>query len=134
MKTTRIILIAAAAFAVAIGGSSMPAHAAPPTCDPAPAAYHVTQIAKANGSIFVEIGWAWDGVSVQPDCTGPLVGARVRNTGTQTWYARFPRTHGGVRVITIAAGSTQTYTAAQLASVGIDTIGDIVDLQLSLTP
>lgn len=111
------------------------AKAAPRNCNPAPDPYHVVQYSKGNGEVFVEVGYGWDGISVFPNCQGPLVGARVSNLSqTRTWYAVFTRPRGGVRVITFAPGTVQTYSAAQLSSVGLDTREDINAFALTLTP
>lgn len=134
MKPTRVILTAALALSLIAGGSAMPqpARATKGTCNPAPDPYNVREMAK--GPVFISVGYGWDGVSIWPECAGPLVGARVTNTGTTSWYARFPKARGGYRSIELPAGETKTYSAAQLASVGLVSLDDIEDLVLRQAP
>lgn len=106
-------------------------------CNPAPDAYNQQVLALGNGAIQVDAHYGWDGVSVFPDCNGPLLSAHVTNaTVDQTWYAVFPRPRRPKAppiVITMGPGFDQTYTQQQLSSVGLDTIQDLQDFTLTQT-
>lgn len=130
----RLVILAAAtlaAGAITTGGTAM---ATKGQCNPAPDPYNVTQMTKGNGAVFIELGYGWDGVSVFPDCHGPLVGARVTNSGDTTWYAHLQGQRGQPRTVAILPHATRTYSAAQLSSVGLDTVDDIAGLLLNTTP
>lgn len=105
------------------------------SCDPAPDLYHVAETAKGNGTVLVTFRYGWNGTDVFPDCSGgPLLGARVENTGTQTWYVHLPRSRGGWRTISILPGSVTLYTSAQLSLAGLLTRGDLEAFDLSDSP
>jgi hypothetical protein len=135
MKTTRRILItlmAAVAVAFAIPGGAMATHG---NCDPSPDPYNIQQQTKANGEVLIWVAYGWDGVSVYPDCHGPLVGARVQNTSlTTTWYAHLEGRKGQPVTVAILPNATKTYSAAQLSSVGLNTVDDISGLTLTTSP
>lgn len=134
MNTPRTILAFLAATTVAaltIGG---PAMATKGTCDPAPDAFNVQTLSKGNGTVTIDIRYGWDGVSVWPDCVGPILRVRVTNTGDQTWYAHLVGKRGQPRTIAIEPGAARNYTGGQLANVGLETLDDISDLTLTLTP
>lgn len=135
MKTARIIptVIAAALFAAALiaPGSAM---ATKGSCDPSPDPFNEVTLTKGNGTVTIDTRWTWDGVSVYPECDGPIIRIRVTNTGQQTWYAHVQRRRGGTRAVAIEPGADRSYTGAQLAQVGIETIQDLDELTLTLVP
>lgn len=106
------------------------------TCDHTldPNGFNTLRLTKANGDVMLEVRWEWDGVSVWPECDGPVIRARASNTGTQTWYAHVPRARGGTRTIEIAPGDVKTWTGAQLATVGLDTLTALTDFTLNTSP
>lgn len=141
MKTIRIILTAATVLLVAaqfapsgVPLMPQPARATKGSCDPAPDPYNVQTLSKGNGQVTIDIRYGWDGVSVFPDCVGPILRVRVTNTGTQTWYAHLTGKRGRPVTIAIEPGAARNYTGAQLASVGLETLDDISDLTLNLIP
>lgn len=101
------------------------------TCDPASRgdALNVTEYAVDNGNVDVMIRWGWDGVSVMPNCNGPLVDVRLRNSSEVTYYVNLPAKKKGLRNIEIPPGSDTTYTAQQLKQVGLDTYADTAGVQ-----
>lgn len=140
MITTRRITTILVAGAVALTGTFITAGGAMATkgnCNPAPASFNEQTQVKGNGAILVEARYGWDGVSVFPDCDGPLIRVRVTNTTqNQTWYAVFPRPRRPQAppiVITFAPGFQQIYSPAQLSAVGLDTINDLSDYDLTQT-
>lgn len=70
---------------------------------------------------FVTIRFDWDGVSSWPDCDGPLVSARLRNTSDNIYYCNLPAKKKGLRNLEIPPHSDVTYTAQQMKQVGLDT-------------
>lgn len=142
MKTIRIILTAAIALlAVAqfVPASEVPlvpqpARATKGSCDPAPDPYNVQTLTKGNGTVTIDIRYGWDGVSVWPECAGPILRIRVTNTGNQTWYAHLQGRRGQPVTIAIEPGAARNYSGSQLAQVGLVTVADISDLTLTLTP
>lgn len=104
-------------------------------CNPAPDPYNVQQQGKGDGDVLVWIAYGWDGVSIYPDCHGPLVGARTQNTSpTVTWYVHLLGRRGQPVTVAIPPNSTRTYSATQLSNVGLDSVDDISDLTLTKTP
>ena len=137
MKTTRIIptIAAALVLAGAVSEVTVPlARATKGSCDPAPDPYNIQSQTKANGEISIEIRYGWDGVSVFPNCAGPILRVRVTNTGVQTWYAHLEGRKGKPVTIAIPPGTARNYSGTQLAQVGLVTLDDITDLTLTLTP
>lgn len=121
----------------AAGGPSAVAPRAHGVCDPSPDPYNIQQQTKANGEVLIWIAYGWDGVSVYPDCQGPLVGARVQNTnqvGGTVWYAHLEGKKNHPITVAIQPGPAATYSAAQLAAVGLSTVDDIAGLTLTQSP
>jgi hypothetical protein len=141
MKTIRIILTAAT---VLLGAAQFapsgvplmpqPARATKGQCDPAPDPYNIQSMTKGNGTVTIEARYGWDGVSVWPECAGPILRIRVTNSGTETWYAHLVGRKGTPRTITIAPGVDRTIQGGQLAQVGIETLDDLSDLTLTRIP
>jgi hypothetical protein len=50
------------------------------------------------------VRWTWDGVSVYPECDGPVVQVHYINTGSETWYAHLPLKTRGVTDVAITPG------------------------------
>lgn len=103
-------------------------------CDPAPAQFNTQSMSKANGAVTIDIRYGWDGVSVWPDCHGPIIRIRVTNTGSETWYAHLTGRRGQPVTIAIDPGTARNYTGTQLATVGIETLDDLAELTLTSTP
>lgn len=101
------------------------------SCNPAPAQFNVVETVKGSGDVIVTVRWSWDGVSVFPNCAGPVFDAHVRNVGAVTWYAHFARRQGGFRTVAIAPADDRTVTQAQLNAVGLVTVADVQAVRLS---
>lgn len=110
------------------------ARAAKGSCDPAPAQFNTQSMTKANGAVTIDVRYGWDGVSVWPDCQGPIISIRVTNTGTETWYAHLTGRRGQPRTIAIDPGTDRIISGAQLATVGITTLDDLAELTLTRIP
>lgn len=104
-------------------------------CDPAPAAFNSQTMALANGEITVDIRYGWDGVSVFPDCQGPIIRIRVQNLSqVTTWYAHVEGKRGQPQTIAIPPGDTSIYSGQALANHGITTLDDIANLTIDQNP
>lgn len=107
------------------------------TCDPASRGdtWNVTETAVDNGAVLITIRWGWDGVSVRPDCDGPIQDIRVVNTSTTTYYANLPAKRRGDRNIAIPPGTDQTISnKGTLRSLGLENHSDVVGVQLFPEP
>lgn len=106
------------------------------TCDPASRGeqWNTDEMAVDNGNVVVTIRWDWDGVSVRPDCDGPLIDVHVVNHSLVTYYANLPGKKKGARNIAIPPGTDTTYSRNQLRQVGLDNYVDVVGVQLHTDP
>lgn len=101
-------------------------------CSSTPDPFHAVMLEKAG--VLVDIRWQWDGVSVRPNCDGPVLQMRVRNnTGGDRW-AQLPRARGGTRAVLIQPGTDRTLTQAQCVAVGLETYVDIQGVAVTTTP
>jgi hypothetical protein len=99
------------------------------TCDPGPGLFHVLIISKGNGDVTLAVRWSWDGISVWPNCAGPMENVRITNRGTGTWTVRLPSGRLAKRR-TITPGFAQYFDGARLAQVGLETIADLSGVSL----
>jgi hypothetical protein len=116
------------------------------TCDPASRgdAFNVLQLAVGNGDVMVTIRYGWDGVSVRPDCDGPLVNGTgpasnkwavsYANLGPTTYYMHIEGRNGTPRTLTLNPGQSGTLTATQCANNGYGTAADFDGLTLTTAP
>lgn len=100
------------------------------TCDPAPEPHHTVELAKGDGQVSVTIHAGWDGLSVWPNCVGPIVDMRLRNVGTDTWILNLPNGRK-LKNNPIEPGTDVTLTGAQLENLGVRTIADLEDFTLT---
>jgi hypothetical protein len=113
------------------------------SCDPAAHGRNFNTTRLATVGVGIEVRWDWDGVSVWPNCDGPLVNGggaagnwavRVKNPTAQTWYVHTTRKNGQPATYSIAPGQTQTLTVNQMASAGYTVFSDFSNLTLTTTP
>lgn len=102
------------------------------TCDPATRGEAYNEVAleyplpNRSGSVLAEIRYEWDGVSVRPDCDGPIIYLRTRNTGTQTAWALMPMKRKPPKWVQIDPGTDITITSTgQFKQLGLDNISDV---------
>jgi len=97
-------------------------------CSSTPDAWHNITLERIG--VLVDLRWVWDGVSVRPDCDGPVLDLHVRNNAGADRWAQLPRARGGTRSVLIPAGTDRILTQSQCAAVGlvnyIDVLGVIV--------
>lgn len=96
-----------------------------------------------TGGATITVRWNWDGVSVYPNCDGPLVdggsgqdrwAVRVVNPTANTYYAHTENKEGEWKTWTLNPGQTVTVTATQAANNGYALYSDFYDLTLTTTP
>jgi hypothetical protein len=106
------------------------------TCDPATRGepYNVTTLEFGGGAVTIDVRWDWDGVSVRPDCDGPIRRVRTTNSDSVSWYVHTVGKRGQPRDIELPAGQVRIWNAAQLSSAGYDTITDLENLTLTSSP
>lgn len=105
------------------------------TCDPATRgdAFNTMELAGGvNASVVVTVRFGWDGVSVRPDCDGPVRDLRVRNTGTDTHWALLPAKRNGDKWVAIPAGTDTTVSSpGQLSNLGLSNYSDVAGVQIT---
>ena len=110
------------------------------TCDPASRGepYNTVTLEmpapNGTGSVLIDIRYGWDGVSVRPNCNGPVSRLRTRNTSTQPAWALLPLKKRGDTWVQIAPGTDVTVTAAgQLSNLGLSTYADVQGVDMVFT-
>lgn len=94
------------------------------------------QIPLPNGSGFVNADCRYnhDGVSVWPNCNGPVTFLRTRNTGTTTAWALLPDKKQPPLWVQIDPGTDVTITShGQLNTLGLANASDVRSVRLSFT-
>lgn len=106
------------------------------TCDPATRgeAFNTVALAIDNGNVIITTRFGWDGVSVRPDCDGPVQDIRVQNLSTLTYYANLPNKKRGNRYLEILPGTDRTYSGNQLRQAGLENFSDVQGVGLSTDP
>jgi hypothetical protein len=115
------------------------------TCDPASRGntFNTTIMAVANGKVEIIIRWGWDGVSVLPDCEGPLVNGtgggnvwavQVTNNDTASWWVHTVGKRGQPRNVEFTPGSVTKFTKTQASNNGYDSYSDFSSLVLDQDP
>lgn len=110
------------------------------TCDPASRGEAFNQIAleqplpDGSGSILVDGRWGWDGVSVRPNCDGPVASLRTRNTGTSPAWALLPNKKRTPAWVQIAPGTDVTITTkGTLSNLGLSNYTDVIGVGFVFT-
>jgi hypothetical protein len=88
-------------------------------------------VAYFNHPLPVVGQWTWDGVSVPPNCNGPITSLHVVNQSpTDTYRALLPNARRGQGFVDMPPGTDQTVTGGQLRTAGLDTIQDLAAVNL----
>lgn len=104
------------------------------TCDPATRGEASNEETLQRGTVLITVRFGWDGVSVRPDCVGPILSVRVFNaTGNPSWWYKTVGKRGQPRSYEIPPGTNVTFNAGQASSRGYDTNQDFYGLELSPT-
>lgn len=116
------------------------------TCDPAShgLTFNTTIMSRGNGMVEIVIRWGWDGVSVRPDCDGPLVNGtgpadnrwavQVTNNDTTSWWVHTVGKRGQPRNYEFTPGSVTQFTKTQASNNGYDSYSDFAELTLDQSP
>src|SRR5688572_20621668 len=110
------------------------------TCDPATRGhpYNAITIERAapnsSGAVLADMHYNWDGVSVRPNCDGPVIFLRTRNTSNMTAWALLPNKKKPPLWIQIDPGTDVTITAAgQLNNLGLSNASDVSGINVVFT-
>lgn len=110
------------------------------TCDPASVGLTEWSGAQQVGPCLIEYTYGWDGVSVRPDCIGPLTEVVVTNQSpigvwpAATWYVHLKGRRGSPKVLDIAPGTVDRIPRGQLVSRGIIDNTDLEGMRLTDSP
>lgn len=106
------------------------------TCDPATrgATFNEFEVAWFEGAVVMKGRFGWDGVSVKPNCDGPLIRLQGINTTQQTYYAWFLSKSGTPRSITMGPGFNQIVTQPTLGNQGFNSYSDCDGITVTETP
>lgn len=107
------------------------------TCDPASRGdeWNTVEYAVDDGNVVVTIRWDWDRVSVRPDCDGPVIDIRVRNSSQLMYYANLPAKKRGARNVEIPPGTDVTISSkGQLRNLGLENYADTIGVQPHTEP
>jgi len=110
------------------------------TCDPASRgdAYNSvtleTPLPNFSGSVLIDCRYGWDGVSVRPDCNGPVSYLRTRNTGNVPAWALLPNKKKAPLWVKVDPGTDVVITAAgTLKNLGLEAYADVAGLGFQFT-
>lgn len=108
------------------------------TCDPASLGYAYWETSQAqgpNGEVLVTFRYGWDGVSVKPDCVGPVSYVKGTNTGAVTYYVHLKGRRGTVRTIALEPGQTlEESRRPVLRNLGLETNQDVEGMAITTDP
>lgn len=103
------------------------------TCDPATRGAAYNEMIQMEGPVTIYARYGWDGVSVKPDCDGPVSLIRGTNASTtETWYVHFKGRKGTWRAVPLAPGETREVTANnQLRQLGLADASDLEGIYIT---
>jgi len=103
------------------------------TCDPASRGEASNQLTvevpnpNGSGAVLIDIRYGWDGVSVRPNCEGPVLSLRTRNLSNSTAWANLPNKKRGNTWVQIDPGTDVTVNAqGQLNNLGLSNLSDVL--------
>jgi len=106
------------------------------TCDPASRGLDHDEFVQMKGPVTVYGEYGWDGVSVRPDCNGPVSLLRATNTSTEdTWYAHFQGRNLSWSTLTLLPETVREITdPVELEQLGMANSADLEGLNISQSP
>jgi hypothetical protein len=105
------------------------------TCDPATRGEASNEETLQRGTVLITVRFGWDGVSVRPNCVGPIESVRVVNApGNPSWWYKTEGKRGQPHSYEIPPGTDVTFNATQARQRGFDDNTDFYGLTLSPTP
>lgn len=90
----------------------------------------VTVLSKDEGRATITIRATWDGISVWPDCDGPIVDVTFRNTSPHAWLLSFPVGRAS-KTRVLASAANRMFTGSQLTTIGLINVSDIAELTMT---
>lgn len=110
------------------------------TCDPATRGETFNTVTleqplpDGSGSVLVDVRFGWDGVSVRPDCDGPVQSIRTRNTGSMPAWALLSAKKRGDPWVRIDPGTDATVSGqGALRNLGLSNYSDVGAVTLVFT-
>lgn len=92
------------------------------------------RLPDGSGYVRTDIRFTHDGVSVRPDCDGPITRLRVANTGTSSAWALLPHKRKAPLWIQIDPGTDVVTTSpGALANIGVETFSDAAGVAFTYT-
>lgn len=112
------------------------------TCDPATRgdAFNSGELAIEQseafprGAVLLSYRYGWDGVSVMPDCVGPLLRVRVENFTAATYYGHFKGRRGTWRRVTLNPNEARNIGQQALTNAGFTDNTDLEALYITQDP
>lgn len=100
------------------------------SCDPSPEPFNIIEYADNNGLVVITVRWSWDGVSVYPDCDGPIQDITAVNNGTVPWTIQAPSLRNGKtgRTFSLNPGQTVTVSGNKLSQAGLSLASDVGEI------
>lgn len=87
-----------------------------------------------TGYVLIDCAFTWDGLSIWPDCNGPVTSLRTRNTGTSTAWALLPDKKKGNLWVQLDPGTDVTITQkGTLSNLGLSNALDVKSVRFSYT-
>ena len=87
-----------------------------------------------SGSVLTEVHFTWDGVSIWPQCDGPVIFLRTRNTGTSPAWAMLPDKKKPPLWVKLDPGTDVTVTQkGTLNNLGLSNALDVVAVTFQFT-
>jgi len=106
------------------------------TCDPATRGAAYNEMVQEEGPITIYARYGWDGVSIKPDCDGPVLLVRGTNVSTtETWYVHFKGRRGTWVNVPLAPGEVREVTSSgQLRQLGLPNASDLEGIYINKDP
>lgn len=103
------------------------------TCDPASRGLEYDEFAQMSGPVSIYGQYGWDGVSVRPECDGPVSLLRGTNeSDTDTWYVHFQGRVGAWRTLSLAPGEVREITdSTELQELRLANASDLEGIYIS---
>lgn len=83
-----------------------------------------------SGYVLLDIEFVHDGVSVRPNCDGPITKLRTKNTSNQTAWALLPNKRRGDKWVQLNPGTDVTIAnQGTLNQIGVETFNDAAGVE-----
>lgn len=105
------------------------------TCDPASRGREYDEFVQMQGPVTIYGEYGWDGVSVRPDCDGPVSLLRGTNESPdEMWYVHFQGTSNTWRTLELQPNSVREIIQPELTTLGLANASDLSGLYITQSP